>query len=75
MKANNPFSIIISSLLFFFIFLTTSLPANTSPAPKGFVSDTGYDFGVVHEGEKVRHPFIIKNNGSAPLVIIDVKTD
>ena len=43
--------------------------------PLAIVPETSFDFGAVHEGEDVRHPFVIENKGDAPLVLLDVKTD
>ena len=49
--------------------------ANSPAEPKLIVAETKYEFGEVHEGEKVRHHFVMKNKGGSPLKIIDVKTD
>ena len=49
--------------------------AKKPASPKLIVPETIYNFGEVHEGEKVRHHFIMKNKGGSPLEIIDVKTD
>jgi uncharacterized protein DUF1573 len=49
--------------------------AKTPAAPKLIIPETNYEFGEVHEGEKVRHHFVMKNNGASSLEIIDVKTD
>lgn len=35
-------------------------------------SDT-YDFGVVNEGEKVKHEYVFTNTGSTPLIINSVR--
>ena len=43
--------------------------------PNAVVPETSFDFGAVHEGEDVRHLFVIENKGDAPLVLLDVKTD
>ena len=43
--------------------------------PLAIVPETSFDFGAVHEGEDVRHKFVIENKGDAPLVLLDVKTD
>jgi hypothetical protein len=47
----------------------------TSGSPQLFVPETKFEFGEVHEGEAVRHQFILKNKGSSALTIKDVKTD
>ena len=52
-----------------------SFAKKTADGPKIFLPETHYSFGMVHEGEDVRHQFIIKNTGGSPLKIIDVKTD
>lgn len=49
--------------------------AQSPDGPELFISETRYNFGAVHEGEDVRHHFILKNKGASPLSIIDVKTD
>ncbi len=49
--------------------------ARTVGGPKAVLPETSFDFGSVHEGEDVRHPFVLQNKGDAPLVITDVKTD
>ncbi|MCX6094881.1 MAG: DUF1573 domain-containing protein [Candidatus Bipolaricaulota bacterium] len=44
-----------------------------SGAPKVYVAEPEYDFGVAIEGDKVEHAFLIENQGDAPLVISDVR--
>jgi len=42
--------------------------------PKAMVETHDYDFGSVMEGEDVRHDFVIKNIGDAPLNIRGTRT-
>ena len=49
--------------------------AETIDIPIAVLPENKHDFGAVHEGEEVRHDFILQNKGTAPLEIIDVKTD
>lgn len=76
MKFKNlcPLMALAVTLLFWGI-ATNRAAAETPAGPKAFLTETQYHFGAVPEGEKVRHPFILQNRGTAPLTIIDVKTD
>jgi len=43
--------------------------------PKAVVDYTRYDFGVVFTGEQLFHVFSIRNEGSAPLTLLDKSRD
>jgi hypothetical protein len=42
------------------------------PAPKLVIAATEHNFGVVKEGAKLSHTFVIKNEGQAALEILRV---
>ena len=42
-------------------------------APRAYVAEPEYDFGVAIEGDEVEHAFLIENQGDDPLQIIDVR--
>ncbi len=46
-----------------------------SHAPSLFVEQTDIDVGTLVEGKSIRHTFLLKNKGNAPLIIDRVKTD
>lgn len=75
MKFKIMYPVIVFALLLILGHTTDHLAAKTPDGPKTFLSDTKYNFGEVHDGETVRHHFIVKNSGTTPLTIIDVKTD
>ncbi|MFQ6007418.1 MAG: hypothetical protein ACE5K8_00550 [Candidatus Zixiibacteriota bacterium] len=50
-----------------------SLSTDTSKAPKAFFPETSYDFGVIAQGSKVSHTFVVRNIGDAPLKLINAK--
>jgi len=41
--------------------------------PSGFITDPGYKFDPVIEGDVVTHEFTITNSGTAPLKILKVQ--
>jgi len=42
--------------------------------PSGSITDPGYKFDPVIEGDVVTHEFILKNAGTAPLEILKVQS-
>ena len=48
--------------------------AGPQKAPAAVVPNPIHNFAVVVEGQEVRHDFIIRNTGTAPLVVHRVKT-
>ena len=44
----------------------------TKTYPSLNADSVSFDFGIVKEGEEVKHSFIIKNTGNAPLVIMEI---
>jgi hypothetical protein len=58
--------------LFLFIVVVT---LQASAQADIYIEETSYDFGKVKEGnDTIWHSFVIKNTGSVPLEIKDVKT-
>lgn len=63
--------------LFFFVGLLSAQAQNTETsqdpgAVMEFVGDS-YDFGEIKQGDVVDHTFIVKNAGTKPLVITNVR--
>ena len=50
--------------------LTSELPVK---APKVFLPETMFEFQPVLEGSEVVHEFVLKNQGEAPLNILQIK--
>lgn len=46
----------------------------SAPGASVFFPEKTFEFEPVIEGAKVIHDFVVKNRGSAPLVISDVRT-
>lgn len=44
-------------------------------APRVELPETTYDFGEVFEDQELRHTFVIRNTGDAPLIIKDIDPD
>jgi hypothetical protein len=44
-------------------------------APRAFFPELRYAFEPVLEGEKIKHDFIVENQGNAPLVIKNIRPD
>jgi hypothetical protein len=58
------------SPVFLILVALCSAPVHAEPpAPRGIVANDTYDFGSVSQGAPVRHAFIFKNTGEAPLRI------
>jgi len=68
-------AVLIPALLLSFGMKENRAFAKSPAEPKLFLPETTYEFGEIHEGEDVQHHFIMKNKGTSPLEIIDVKTD
>jgi len=51
----------------------TSSNKPDSGAPKIYFPETSYNFGVISQGDKVTHTFVVRNIGDAPLKIISAK--
>lgn len=43
-------------------------------SPAAYFPETHYQFTSVLEGTEIRHDFVIRNRGDAPLRIVNVKT-
>jgi hypothetical protein len=44
-------------------------PADIKDMPIMFFADTTHDFGLMGDGEKAEHEFIVENRGKSPLII------
>src|SRR5262245_15356006 len=44
-------------------------PLHGEESEPAFISETRHDFGVVRQGDKVTHGFLLRNRGESPLVI------
>lgn len=42
--------------------------------PKAVVPEQAFDFKSVDEGSVIEHAFVIRNEGEAPLNVLDVRT-
>ena len=73
-KNSYPFILTVFILLFG-PFISGTFAKVSPDEPKLFSDETTFSFGEVHEGEEVRHHFLIQNTGTSPLMILDVKTD
>jgi Protein of unknown function (DUF1573) len=56
-------------ILLWGVFLFTGLNHAAQAAPLAALADSTFDFGSVVEGTQIEHDFVLKNNGSEPLVI------
>lgn len=73
----------VATYIFIFIFLTSgSLCAGVSNksnedsiAPKAAFLQRSHDFGEVFEGAEIKYDFVVENQGSAPLVIKNIRPD
>lgn len=63
-------------VLLWFQPLSADTPSSPAPqgTPSGAVTDPGYTFAPVIEGDKVAHEFTLTNSGSAPLEIRKIET-
>lgn len=50
-------------------------PAANTTAPKAVFPKLNHSFGEVFEGTKIKHDFIVENQGNAPLVIKNIRPD
>ncbi|MBF0227262.1 MAG: DUF1573 domain-containing protein [Desulfobacterales bacterium] len=48
--------------------------SETAKVPIAFLAESIYDFGSAIEGSEVKHEFILRNNGNAPLAIERMKS-
>ena len=46
----------------------------TVPGPSITFEEVSFDFGDIHQGDKVSHVFNLDNSGDAPLIITNVQT-
>lgn len=46
----------------------------TTSGPEITFSETEYQFGDIHQGDKVEHVFAFENTGTEPLIITNVQT-
>ncbi|MCK6603899.1 MAG: DUF1573 domain-containing protein [Ignavibacteriaceae bacterium] len=60
-------------ILFTLLMFTALIKAQELPLTTAELTETTYDFGDVSEGEKVTYTVFMKNTGTNPLIIEDVK--
>lgn len=48
-------------------------PADSGPQPKIVAAEPVVDVGIVSKGKKIEHDFVLKNEGTAPLTISEVR--
>lgn len=53
--------------------VATPVLAETPAAPKAVIAEASKDVGTVPKGEVIKHTFLVKNAGTADLLITDVK--
>ena len=51
----------------------TERPGEEEPRPELSIADARYSWGTAFRGERLEHTFVVKNSGTAPLVIEEVK--
>ncbi|MGD9367066.1 MAG: DUF1573 domain-containing protein [Desulfobacteraceae bacterium] len=56
-------------------FLLAQSPASNTTAPKAVFPKLSHSFGEVFEGTRIKHDFVIENQGNAPLVIKNIRPD
>lgn len=56
-------------------FSSAQSPAANTTAPKAVFPKLNHSFDEVFEGTKVKHDFVIENQGNAPLVIKNIRPD
>lgn len=57
-------------------FALTGWPGGAAPGtPCLALTETGFDFGQVYEDKELRHTFLVRNTGDAPLEILEVDPD
>jgi hypothetical protein len=65
--------LILTALALVVILVGAALGQSASPAaPKLVIAKTEHSFGEIKAGEELKHTFIIKNEGTADLVIKNV---
>lgn len=60
-------------ILFILLMFTAIIKAQELPLTTAELYETTYDFGDVEEGNKVTYTVFMKNTGTNPLIIEDVK--
>jgi hypothetical protein len=56
-------------------YLLAQSPASSNTAPKAVFPKLSHSFGEVFEGTKIKHDFVVENQGNAPLVIKNIRPD
>ena len=67
------FIFVLCSLTTALHFSNTGAQETSKKKPQITIDAPNYDFGEIHEGDKIIHDFTIKNTGTAELTIKDVK--
>ena len=55
------------------VWLSLPFAAGQDGQPKAVYPATEHDFGNVERGDTLEHTFIVRNEGTAPLEIVNVK--
>ena len=55
--------------------ITTEGTGTVQKTPKAVFKELRYTFASVPEGEKIKHDFMVENQGNAPLVIKNIRPD
>lgn len=58
----------------FVVFCAFAQEEDIPDGPYITFEETAFDFGDIHQGEKVEHVFAFENSGTAPLIITHVQT-
>src|SRR2546427_12587325 len=57
------------ALLFPVVVLSGTRPIGLGEAGPAFLPETRHDFGIVRQGARVTHGFLVRNRGETPLAI------
>ena len=58
----------------FVVFYAYAQDETSQPGPSITFEESSFDFGDIHQGDKVMHVFNFENTGDAPLIISNVQT-
>jgi len=56
------------------VFYAYAQDETSQPGPSITFEESSFDFGDIHQGDKVMHVFNFENTGDAPLIISNVQT-
>ena len=58
----------------FVVFYAYAQDETSQPGPSITFEESSFDFGDIHQGDKVMHVFNFENTGDAPVIISNVQT-